>query len=79
MVGWYNVDLKSYEVYLDKIEDVAVTIQWIESVKINSRSKYFGISTALSGSETSFFRGKAMDAWSKSGQSLSFFINAMCR
>ncbi len=79
-IGWYNLDLKPFEIYLDKeMEDIAVTIQWVESVKRNEKSKYFSISTAMSTTETSFFREKAMDNWKKSGQSLSFYLNAMCK
>ena len=79
-LGWYTLDLKPYKLYLDKeIQDYAVTIQWIESIKMNEKSKYFGISTAMSATETSFFREKAMDVWSKSAQSLSFYLNALCK
>lgn len=78
--GWYSLDLKPYEIYLDKeTEDIAITIQWVESKKANERSKYFGISTAMSATETGFFREKAMDGWRKSGQSLSFYLNTMCK
>lgn len=78
--GWYNLDLKPYEIYLDKeTEDIAITIQWVESKKANGKSKYFGISTAMSATETSFFREKSMDSWRKSGQSLSFYLNTMCK
>jgi hypothetical protein len=78
--GWYNLDLKPYDIYLDKeTEDIAITIQWVESKKANERSKYFGISTAMSATETGFFREKAMDSWTKSGQSLSFYLNTMCK
>lgn len=79
-IGWYNLDLKPFELYLDKeMEDIAITIQWVESVKRNEKSKYFSISTAMSTTETSFFREKAMDNWKKSGQSLSFYLNTMCK
>lgn len=77
--GWFTVNLEPYDIYLDKeLEDIAVTIQWVESTKANEKSKYFGISTAMSATETSFFREKSMDSWSKSGQSLSFYLNTMC-
>jgi len=79
-IGWYNLDLKPFEIYLDKeMEDIAITIQWVESLKMNEKSKYFSISTAMSTTETSFFREKAMDNWKKSGQSLSFYLNTMCK
>ena len=78
-LGWFKVDLESYEIYLKKdIEDVAVTIQWLESVKKDEKSKYFAISTAASPLNTAYFREKAMDTWTKGGQSLSFYLNAMC-
>jgi len=78
--GWFNLDLKPYDIYLDKeFEEIAVTIQWVESKKANEKSKYFGISTAKSVTETSFFREKSMDTWKKSGQSLSFYLNSMCK
>lgn len=78
-LGWYTLDLKPYAIYLDKeTEDVAITIQWVESKKANEKSKYFGISSAMSVTETAFYREKSMDQWKKSGQSLSFYLNTMC-
>lgn len=79
-LGWYTLDLKPYAIYLDKeTEDIAITIQWVESQKANEKSKYFSISTAKSLTETAFFREKSMDKWTKSGQSLSFYLNTMCK
>lgn len=79
-LGWYTLDLKPYVIYLDKeTEDIAITIQWVESKKANEKSKYFSISTAMSVTETAFFREKTMDQWKKSGQSLSFYLNASCK
>lgn len=78
-LGWFKVDLEPYEIYLkEDVEEVAVTIQWLESVKKNEKSKYFSISTAASPLNTAYFREKAMDTWTKGGQSLSFYLNAMC-
>lgn len=78
--GWFTLDLKPHQIYLGKeVGDVAVTIQWVESKKADEKSKYFSISTAMSLTETSFYREKSMDSWSSSGQSLSFYLNAMCR
>ncbi len=46
-LGWFTVNLEPYEIYLaEKVEEIAVTIQWLESVKSNEKSKYFAISTA---------------------------------
>jgi hypothetical protein len=77
--GWFKVDLEPYKIYLEEeTEEVAVTIQWLESVKENEKSKYFAISTASSLTHTAYFREKAMDSWDKGGQNLSFYLNGMC-
>lgn len=79
-LGLYTLDLKPYDIYLDKeMGDIAVTIQWIESVKTNEKSKFLAISTAMSATETSFYREKNGSTWSKSGQSLTFYLNTMCQ
>lgn len=78
-LGWFKVNLEPYEIYLkDKTETIAVTLQWLESVKGNKKSKYFAISTAASPLHTAYYRKKTMDTWSTSGQSLSFYLNARC-
>lgn len=77
--GWYKVDLEPYAIYLkENTGPVAVTIQWLQSQKAGPKSKYFSISTAASPAHTAFYREKAMDIWSKSGQNLSFYLNTMC-
>ncbi len=77
--GWFKVDLEPYEInFREEVGEVAVTIQWLESVKENEKSKFFSISTASSPTHTTFFREKAMDSWTKGGQSLSFYLNAIC-
>lgn len=78
-LGWFTVDLEPYEIYLKKeMKEVAVTIQWVESVKKSENSKYFAISTAASPIHLAYYREKAMDSWTTSRQSLSFYLNAMC-
>lgn len=79
-LGLFTVDLKPYDIYLDKeMGDIAVTIQWIESIKTDAKSKFFSISTAASATEKSFYRERNMANWSKSGQSLTFYLNTMCQ
>ncbi|HJS01156.1 MAG TPA: carboxypeptidase-like regulatory domain-containing protein [Flavobacterium sp.] len=78
-LGWFKVDLEPYEIYLkEEVEEIAVTIQWLESVKAKDKSKFFSISAASSPIHTAYFREKAMDSWNKGGQNLSFYLNAMC-
>lgn len=63
-LGLFTLDLKPYNIYLDKeMGDIAVTIQWIESVKSHEKSKYFSISTAMSATENSFYRERNMANW----------------
>ncbi|SNY95186.1 carboxypeptidase-like regulatory domain-containing protein [Flagellimonas pacifica] len=78
-LGWFKVDLSSFDVYLEKeIEEVAVTIQWLESKKMNDKSKYFGISTKLATSKRFFYREKAMDKWFNGKSKPSFYLDAEC-
>ncbi|HEX8014188.1 MAG TPA: hypothetical protein VF465_03060 [Flavobacterium sp.] len=80
VIGLFSVDLKPYDIYLDKeMGDIAVTIQWIESIKSTEKSKFFSISSAVSASENSFYRERNMANWSKTGQSLTFYLNTMCQ
>lgn len=73
------MNLEPYKIYLKKdLEEVGVTIQWLESVKKDADSKYFALSTAAGPFHTAYFREKAMDTWSKSGQNLSFYLDALC-
>jgi len=79
-LGLFTLNLKPYDIYLDKeMGDIAVTIQWIESVKNSEKSKYFAISTAMSATENSFYREKNRATWSKTGQSLTFYLNTLCQ
>ena len=78
--GWHKVDLEAYDIYVDKdLEEFAVTIQWVESVKAKESSKYFALSVAKSLENDFLYREKTMDRWNKSGMSLSFYLNSMCQ
>jgi len=78
-LGWFKVDLISYGIYLEKeLKKIVVSIQWLESVKMAGRSKYFSISTAMGTSKNFFYRDKAMDRWSKGKSKLSFYLDAAC-
>lgn len=79
-LGWFKVNLEPYNICFDKeMKEIAVTIQWVESKKMNEKSKYFSISGAILPFNTFYYRDKAMDTWTKnSACSLSFYLNAMC-
>jgi len=73
--GWFNVDIRDYDIFLDKeLDEVAVTIQWLESEKSNDKSKFLSIPVALTGG-TQFIRNKTMDRWQKNKQALSFYVD----
>ena len=77
--GWFKIDLNLYNIYISKeMGEVAATIQWVQSKKAFASAKYFGISTSLSPTETSFFREKSMDVWKQEKQALSFYFNTVC-
>lgn len=73
--GWFNVDIRDYDIFLDKeLDEVAVTIQWLESEKSNDKSKFLSIPVSLTGG-SQFIRNKTMDRWQKNKQSLSFYVD----
>lgn len=74
--GWFKVDLDPYNIFLKKeLEEVAVTIQWLESEKKNPDSKFFSIPVGLSPFDTMYFREKGMANWSSTNHNLSFYLD----
>ena len=77
--GWFTVDLVSYNIYLkEELEEVAVTIQWLESEKKNPESKFFSVPGAFSPFDTMYYREKGMAQWMNKGYNLSFYLDADC-
>lgn len=77
-LGWLSVDLKPYDIFLKKeLEEVAVTIQWVESQKKDNNSKYFSISAAMGTNNKLFYRDRAMDKWKRKKIKLSFYIETL--
>ncbi|AZQ64029.1 carboxypeptidase-like regulatory domain-containing protein [Flammeovirga pectinis] len=57
--GWYTVDLSQYSIVLKKnLEKAFVSLQWIDSEKLEDDSKWFSISAALSSVKNHFYRNK---------------------
>lgn len=78
-LGWFKVDLEEYDIFLtEDLGEIAVAIQWVESVKSHEKSKFFGIAAGATTSKETFHRDKAMDRWTSSDFNLSFYLNAMC-
>jgi len=77
-LGWFTADLKPYNIYLTKeTGEVAVTIQWLESKKSNTDSKFFALSVAKAPFSTYYYREKAMDKWTSGSNSLSFYLDIL--
>ncbi len=78
-IGWFKVDLEPYNICFDKeTKEIAVTLQWVESKKMNEKSKYFSISAAITPFNTFYHREEAFDKWAKLNQSMSFYLTALC-
>lgn len=75
-LGWVNFDLKPFNIFLDKsLGEVAITLQWLSSMKKTENSEHFGITAVNSLKKNGLFRSKGMEKWAKWGQTLSFYLN----
>lgn len=72
---WFKVDLDNYNIYLkEELGSFAVTIQWLESKKKASDSKFFSIPLSINPLDTKFFREKGTSKWKSSNHNLSFYL-----
>lgn len=79
-IGWYKVDLKPYNLYLEEdLKEVVVSIQWLESEKAKKDGKFFSISAATATSKRTFIRDKGMDKWQSEKFKPSFYLDAECK
>lgn len=77
--GWKSIDLNPYNVYLkEEIDEFLVTLQWVESEKSESDSKFFAIPASKSPFHKTYSRQKAMDNWKIQTGSLSMYLDAKC-
>ena len=76
--GWVQVDLKRYNILLEGHEQVAVTVQWLESNKQKENSRFLSVPMAVSPVHSIVRRDKSAEAWKKSGGYLSMYLNADC-
>lgn len=73
---WFKVDLNSYNIYLKKeLKAVAVSIQWLDSEKKKSESKFFSIPIAFSPFDTMYSREKGMARWKTDNVNMSFYLD----
>ncbi|PIQ22799.1 MAG: hypothetical protein COW65_01175 [Cytophagales bacterium CG18_big_fil_WC_8_21_14_2_50_42_9] len=75
--GWIKVDLSKYHIFLEGLDKVAVTVQWLESEAIQGNRKSFGVSAVPVPAHSILFRNKSQDQWKevKPGY-LSFYLTA---
>ncbi|PTX12242.1 carboxypeptidase-like protein [Pontibacter mucosus] len=76
--GWVQVDLKGYNILLEGHDQVAVTVQWLESVKQKDGSRFLAVPAAISPVHSIVRRDKSAAGWKKSGGYLSMYLNADC-
>lgn len=75
--GWVKVDLTAHNIYLQNLDKVAVTIQWLHSEAEEGASKAFGVSAVPALGHSVLFRDKSQAPWRqvKPGY-LSFYLSA---
>ncbi|PRY08977.1 pimeloyl-ACP methyl ester carboxylesterase [Pontibacter ummariensis] len=75
--GWVKVDLSKYHIFLEGLDKVAVTIQWLKSEAIEGNRKSFGISAVPVPTHAILFRDKSQGKWKEvSPGHLSFYLTA---
>jgi pimeloyl-ACP methyl ester carboxylesterase len=64
--GWLKVDLTKYNIYLEGYKEIAVAIQWVKSVKMDTVAKAaFGVSVIPIPFHAMYFRYKSQAEWKK--------------
>ena len=64
--GWKKVDLTPYDIYLDGYKEIAVAIQWVKSIKIDTVARSaFGVSVTPVPFHAMYFRNKSQANWKK--------------
>lgn len=61
---WISVDLKKYSIFISGHDKIAVSMQWLTSVKADEDSRYFTLSVGYPSLFNSYiFREKSQDKW----------------
>ncbi|WP_169728055.1 alpha/beta fold hydrolase [Pontibacter actiniarum] len=75
--GWVKVDLRKYHVFLQDQNQVAVTIQWLESEATEGERKAFSVSAVPVPTHAMLFRDKSQAQWKEVKPAyLSFYLTA---
>ncbi|GAB3196785.1 hypothetical protein ABID22_003473 [Pontibacter aydingkolensis] len=76
--GWVTLDLQKYNISMEGMEEVAVTIQWLESKQHKPDQKFMTLSGALTVPKRYVRREKSEAEWTRTGAYLSMYLNADC-
>lgn len=76
--GWVKVDLKEYNIRLEGHDKVAVTVQWLESVKQKESNRFLSVPIAVSPVHAYVTRDKSTGEWKRGLGYLSMYLNADC-
>ncbi|RSK39483.1 alpha/beta fold hydrolase [Hymenobacter perfusus] len=75
--GWVKVDLLPYNLYLQGLKEVAVTVQWLQSEAQEGSPKAFGIAAVPLPGHSVFTRDKSQARWQQTTPGyLSLYLTA---
>ena len=73
--GWQQVDLSSYNLHFVGNKKIAVTLQWIESIKPDEQAQVFMLNGSYFTPEKSMiFRDNAFSNWTSDKNNLNFYM-----
>lgn len=75
--GWFEIDLSPYNIYLEGMEKIGVTIQWIKSSGRKNDNNYFGIPAGMISFNGALSRQKSESEWGFFNLNLSMYLKAV--
>lgn len=75
---WVNVDLSKYQIYLQGLDKIAVSIQWLKSITGDDPKRSFNVSAVPAPSKYILFRDKSQSTWLKVAGDISMNVTADC-
>ena len=75
-IGWNELDIKKYNLILFDTDEIAVTLQWIESQPQNEKSMFFSIKANTTPIKQAVARDKSNSEWSYANGNISVFLTA---
>ncbi|WP_046243785.1 carboxypeptidase-like regulatory domain-containing protein [Hymenobacter terrenus] len=77
-VGWLKIDLRKYNILLEKRDKVAVTLQYISGESIYRKPIFTIPGTFPAPFHTTLHRSKSQDKWDTLKANLSLYFTALC-